>query len=379
MHGHIDDSKDLEPSADFLAAEKLREEIRNLKASTNKARWEAANARAQNRELIRRRSFYERILSTTQATIVLALITLLFQILQFGYTARETRKYDEEKQWKDTVKDVHLDDEAKTISSALSLETFFNSKEHSAEARTMVAVLLPYLRNHDAFDHVFIALLNKDGWNGPYCLTCTVTKSVDLEYANLADLKYGGSHVQFALQGRYREQLSEELINDSWPKDQDIKEAQDLEWQIDTLTRGLVDFWRRHGTKPPTAGSDYTADLQTIILRQDGDSVVDLQGLDFSRAYFKNAYLRNVRFSNGNLTGAILIDADLGSASLDGVRLDGAKVDGANFDGVTSFGNSSWNEVQWWNAAAISAPLCDYLKRRFNQPPAGTAPKCASK
>src|ERR1700744_2444875 len=86
---------DAVPDSTPLSEIKQLSEIRNLDASTRKIRWEAANAKAQHRELSRKRNFYERILSTTQITIVLALVTLLFQIIQFGYTAHQSRVADE--------------------------------------------------------------------------------------------------------------------------------------------------------------------------------------------------------------------------------------------------------------------------------------------
>jgi hypothetical protein len=370
----MDDKNQTTPTRS-LVDDKLKEEIENLKAATDKLRWEGANAQAQNKELLRRRTFYERILSTTQFTVALAMFTLIAQVVQFGYTAWGTRKSDEEKQWKETVKSVSFDDEAKAISSALALETFFDSKAHQAEAKAMVAVILPYLKNDDAFDHVFVSLLRRDGWEDPCCRVYVVAQSVAVGYAELADVIYGESQKPVSLQGKYHELVSEELINSGKGEKDQIDRARQIEWQIDTITHGLIDFWRKHGTKPPGV-PEYSADLQQIILREDGDFIIDLSGVDFGNAYLKGAYLRRVRFSKGNLSGATLTDVDLGEAELEGVRFDGAKVDNANFENVQAFANSSWKGVQWWKAAALSGPLCEYLKHNAERPPSAAALVC---
>ncbi|RSL15753.1 pentapeptide repeat protein [Edaphobacter aggregans] len=357
-------------SAD-LSANKLRAEIRNLDASTKKIKWEAANAKAQNNEVKRKRSFYERILSTTQATIVLALITLMFQIVQFGYTARQGRLADESKQWKDAVKEVSFDGDSKAVGGAMVLETFFSSDLHSGEAKTLVAVTLPFIKDVNAFDHLFEQLRRRDGWADPCCLIYSVAQSISLSHRELAKSIYKDAKLPIPSQGLFRINLSSEIEKLTPEASLKIEEARRREWQIDTVTQGLLDFWRENGTRPPQADSadpPYSADLRTLILRLDEDAVVNLSGKNFTHVYFKGAYLHNVNFSDSDLSGGNLSDVDMGSAQLRGTRLDGVVVHGADFDNVTDVEGSSWKGVRWWEAARLSNKLCQWFPEHGEKP-----------
>lgn len=134
-------------------------ELDNLLALTRKATAEAATAEYQNKEQNKRRNFYERILSTTQGAVILALITLLFQIFQFGFTAAGNRQMAREKAWRDSVGMLSFAGDARSVSAALNMETFFESSAHAKDAKSLVASVLPNFQNEAAFDDIFFVYL----------------------------------------------------------------------------------------------------------------------------------------------------------------------------------------------------------------------------
>lgn len=135
-------------------------QLKNLEALTRKAKAEAEAAEDQNLEQKKRRDFLSRILSTTQGAVLLALVTLIFQILQFGWTASENRKAYKERAWRDAVSSLSFQGGEKSVGSVLNVETFFKSPEHSQDAKALVAGVLPSIKNDEAFDNAFFVLLN---------------------------------------------------------------------------------------------------------------------------------------------------------------------------------------------------------------------------
>lgn len=358
-----------------LEQRKLRAEIANLIAARRKALAEAANAEYQVKEATKRRTFFERVLSTTQATVALALVTLLFQIIQYAYTAHQGRKADESKQWKDALKDVTFTGDPKAVGAALNVETFLRSPEYNARAKAVIAGLLPYVTDVNAFDHLFDSLLQQTSWADDSIQLYATAKSVSVAYATQADAIYAPDHkasIPPALWGRFHQELSNELMDlaDKSEFSPEVAEAKRREWEIDTITSGLVSFWRKQGTRPRWGKSTEPMDLQGVILRYDGDAPVDLSKLDFRDAYFKGAYLHNASLAGAQLQNAVLDAADMEHTDLAGTRLDGAKVEGANLGSVTSFNGSVWTNVNWWMAARLSPALCEYLSR---YPPATSA------
>jgi hypothetical protein len=144
---------------------KAAADIRASRAQERKANAEAANAEAQFPDLKRKRRFFERLLSTAQGTAALALVTIVFQIVQFGYTARENRLATEDAQWKDVVKSISFDPDARSVASVTNLATFYRSPRYSANAKALTASIIPAIPNHDAFDRAFVNLSEETEWS----------------------------------------------------------------------------------------------------------------------------------------------------------------------------------------------------------------------
>jgi uncharacterized protein YjbI with pentapeptide repeats len=334
------------------------------------AKWDAKNAKHQHSELIKRRPFLERVLSTAQFTIVLALATLLAQAVQFTYTAYQTRKAEKIKEWKDAVNDVSFDGDSKSASAAVELETFFDDDDHKGEAKAVVATIVPGIRNRLVFDHLFNHLKEVDGWNDPAFRTKVGAQEISVDFMDFARPFFKKRDpVPQPLSTGFRRALSKTLEDDSDPVD--LATARWREYQIDTATQYLIDFWGTHKTRSDKEDDkeDYdSVDLRNIILYLDDDKAIELRPpqdkiLDFSGADFTNAYLHRVHFGKGtDLRHANFTDADLGEADLSDTTMDGAVVDGANFDNVPKPTNSSWKGVEWWRAEIMSDALCKYLK-----------------
>ena len=354
-----------------LAEQKARAELESLAAQTRKAHAEAANAEAQNAELSRKRVFLERILSATQTTIVIGLITLISQIIQFGYTASENRKAEENKEWNQAVNAVSFDGDAKAVSGDLALETFFQSKNHAEDAGAMIAATLPFVKNENAFDHLLYVLTQQQS---PYAVTVqsfTIEKKLSTLYkAEAASLVTTDGRTTPMQNGYFRTEISSQ-------PGADVAKTRRLEWEIDTVTSHLLIIWNTHGTHIPqherslhgdTAKDDHP-DLTDAILRLDDDAMVHMAGGDFNRYIFHGAYLHHADLSGAQLLGADLVGADLGKATLVNAHLDGADVTGANLDEVAEPTGSTWKGVAWWKAYKISAPLCQWLEHHADAPP----------
>ncbi len=350
-----------------LEERKTRAEIANLVAAKRKAVAEAEKAEYEMRETQKRRSFFERVLSTTQATVALALFTLFAQIVQFAVTSRETRKAEESKEWKDAVRDVSFAGDAKAVAAALNIETFLHSDTYESQAKQLSASVLPYIQDPRAFDEVFEPLVHSAIREHDGSQLYTVANAIAVAYSADADPVYSEARKSGkppALWGRYHEELSNLLLRNSPSQNErsaEVVEARLREWEIDTVTHGLVDFLSKQQEDKSWWVRNQGADLRRIILRMDDDAPVDLSGLDLEHASLKGSYLRTVSFSKARLQETNLDDADLETADLTAARLDGASVSGANLGNVTKFGGSVWNGVAWWTAARLSPELCSYL------------------
>lgn len=347
-----------------LTRMKVVAEIEAARAQARKANADARNAETEYDKAQKRR-FYEKLISTAQGTAALALITIAFQIFQFGYTARENRAAAEDAQWKDVVKSLSFEPGAPSVSSVTNLATFYRSPRYAANAKALAAAILPVIQNHDAFDRAFINLAHETAWGDEGNLY-TVARAVTDRYLNDIDHardKYGNSIPAGANQklsdflATKQDDLADKAADEATMTgiQTAIDEAKLREWEIDSYTTFIRAYWAKHGTKPPATllsklnvGDDapYAASIQKILFRYD-----DAKPINFAR----------FDFSNASLEDSLLIDADLSGADLSGANFAGATLTGANLSNVTSFDRSNWTGATWWNAGKISSELCGYL------------------
>jgi hypothetical protein len=362
----MDDREEKEAIA-LLQRRRVEAEIANLRASRRKATAEAAKAEYEVTETRKQRNFFERVLSTTQATVALALITLVFQIAQFAYTSREERKAEESKEWKETVMKISFKGDATSVASALAAKTFFTSSAYRADALKVTADIVPFLDDDDAFKQIFESLLSEASPPDD-TEAYEAAQAVSSKYqaiANKFDTPAGIKSVPVA--ALCDDDLSDILQKDPFDLDEKnatVVQADRRDDQVDLLTHSLTDSWHKLGTGPIAKIST----LERLFLRygpEDGtDSnhkTVDLSGLSFQQANFTGAYLCRVNLRNATLQNAVLDGAVLRYADLAGTHLENASVNGTDLGSVTSFTGSHWDGVQWWTAASLSPQLCAWL------------------
>ncbi|WP_187290222.1 pentapeptide repeat-containing protein [Terriglobus saanensis] len=341
----------------------------NLAMLTRKAEAEAANAEYQNEGQTKRRNFYERILTTTQGAVILGLVTLLFQIIQFGYTAAASRNATREKAWRDAVAALSFSGDGKSVGAALNMETFFASPDHSIDAKALAASVLPYIQNENAFDVIFYRLLDstskKDQSFDVYAVVHTISQ------AYLREAQQDGGPITEPLPSSSRigpKPLSVTLLESGKkPDDSMVVRATHNEYLIDTYTHGLSDLWKKH-IQPLGASKNYAVDMRSVILFYDDNGMVDFRDVTLPRAYFSNAYMYSVDFTNADLTDAHLENTNLGNADLTHATVNGAHVEGANLEHARG-DSSSWAYVEWWRASRISPSLCAWLRNANSKAP----------
>jgi uncharacterized protein YjbI with pentapeptide repeats len=362
---------------------KLEAEIENLKASRRKATAEAKKAEHEVEEVRRQRGFLERILSTTQATVGFALITLICQIVQFAYTARQGVKADESKQWKDAVMSISYKGDDTSVGSALTVATFFDSPAYGGEARKLVGGILPHIQDDDSFKGILDALLaqsSSDDEVGAYDAAITISD----QYRGIAERVHAGDGTRVDLASLCDDDLSDVLQRDPFDLDEkDAHQADVRDDQIDIVTRSLAIDMKKRG-KPPQA-----AKLARVFLRfgpenavVNSGNLIDLSGLDFTRVNLKQAYLCKVNFAKAKLQGATLDGAEMKYANLEGTILSDATIGKADLGAVANFAGSRWDGVRWWEASQISAPLCSWLTAPASHAPAlpaGSANPCSKR
>jgi hypothetical protein len=339
-----------------IAEEKRAVEIENVRASAAKTRIDTAIA-----EDSRGKVSFLRSIPASQYTIFLALLTLLVQIVQSGCNSAAQRKADEDKQWREAIKTVSFTDGEKAAQGGLVFQGFYESDRYGDDSRAMVASILPVLSNASTFDKIFNNLRRASDF-GQAGYLYDVAKSVTTLYSD-DYVDSGFSRQQSPT--FFKQQLSGEkqaATNDL------LHEWKLREWEVDTITRGLIDFWKQVGTRPSSvskAGSKrYSADLRGIVLRLDDDAPVYLNGLDFSNARLTGSYLSHIMFIETKLTKANLHHADMSDVDLSKANLDCAILDQTDLSNVTSFESSSWKHT-FWSHASLSAPLRAYLQRQF--------------
>jgi hypothetical protein len=165
-------------SLDELTKQKLAAEVSESIASkmrtdaeTAKLVAEARNLQLQNAVLAKEQQKTRLPWSTTEFTVVLGLLGFIAGSAEFAWTAwqnriaaREALTANEAKEWRSAVASVDYLGEAKSVGGALTLATYYEDPAHARDARSLVASILPTIKNNDEFDHVFNGLYRNTRW-----------------------------------------------------------------------------------------------------------------------------------------------------------------------------------------------------------------------
>ena len=337
--------------------------------------------------------------------VIITAVTLLAQILQFGLTGCSQRRSNEESQWRAAVRTVSFSDAGNPLAGALNAETFYDSSRYGDRARALVAASLPYVQESSAFDTILFNLERHlrpgdegylygvaKGLAGRERELYRIAPSMGIE--SLTHPDSCPSEMSEILASCFRKKISEVVVDatsftDDRRKKADMwsAKAKVLDWEIDSATNGIVDYWNAHlhistnGMSPasgPLGGRTPDKDFRGLVLRFDNDSfseplltghdgnAIELKDVDLSLSYMNNSYLSHLRLMGGttlrgaNLSGADLSWSDFGSADMTSTNLDGARIEHADLSHVTSFQGSTWACVKV-EGAALSPQLRDYI------------------
>ena len=302
--------------------------------------------------------------------LIVALGTLVFQIIQFGWSTWLQVRSQEDAQWRAAVQTVSLEKGDKALYGALNVETFYHSSRYRSEALSLVASSLPYFTNADSFDQVFFTLKGNVSANNEgllYAVNRNIGVSYGKDFQNIAlacpsfGQKIYGTDRQDQILVRLDAVFDERveslrddevvtaIMQPSCAKGTDSL-SHDLwlrTFEFDSMAGYIIEYWRGHGrdikSKPlsrqslqihavPGPGTDL--DLSKTIFRLDKNSVLDMTYLDLSGFYFTDAYLGRADLSHSSLRYANLAQTDLSGATLTGTDMRGANIDQADLSRV---------------------------------------------
>jgi hypothetical protein len=310
--------------------------------------------------------------------VVLGLLTLLIQVIQFGWTSGANLSASREKAWRDAVGGLSFAGDAKSVSAALNLETFFNSKKHAQKAKALTAAVLPSVENERAFDTIFFDLVHATSSKDESIYLYDVINAISVEYRQQVEKSGGAITGNLAVSGQIGPQrLSAALIASHNATELEVKAAERSEYLIDSYSHGLETLCKN---RIRLLGATNGPNMRDDILFLDGDDPVDLRECDFRATVFTNSYLYKVDLSKADLTDAHLENANLGRANLNGATLTNAVVTGANLENAQG-DLSIWKGVDWWQSALLSSSLCKWLKNPASQaptPPSDTPIHCVT-
>jgi hypothetical protein len=314
-----------------------------------------------------------------QATfaVILALFTLLSQVVQFCVTSYYQVTSRTDTQWRAAVATVSLQPGPKAYVGALNMQTFYEDKSRARDALRMVAASLPMIDNENAFDQVFsdlrVAKTNKDSNLG-----LEVGRALNLEYdGTLDDLEKVCDINRDHLKGSHKFEIiaSLAIVSEGCDDVSDqVKRAIHLrEWEIDTVTVQISGDIRNQRAASGAVdqfgkpGAPSVLDMSSVIFRRDNNNEVDLTHSNLQRANLKNSYLAHVDFTGAWLDDSDLTDADLRFAALKEARVAGAELRGADL-GCATLGGSmgEWKGAKLGGIEAASIEILDGLKSKYS-------------
>jgi hypothetical protein len=302
--------------------------------------------------------------------IIVALGTLVFQIIQFGWSTWLQVRSQEDAQWRAAVQTVSLEKGNKALYGALNVETFYQSSRYRPEALSLVASSLPFFTNSDAFDEVLLTLigsLSADSEGLLYAINRNIGVSYGEDFQNLAltcpsfGRKIYGTDRQDQILVRF-DAIFDERVESL--RDDEVVTAimppscakgtgslnQDIwlrTYEFDSMAGYIIEYWRDHGrdlrstplpqqSLPSHAvpGPGTGPDLSHTIFRLDKNAVLDMTYLDLSSFNFTGAYLGRADLSHSSLRNANLAQTDLSGALLTGTEMRGANIDQADMSKV---------------------------------------------
>jgi Pentapeptide repeats (8 copies) len=353
-----------------LDDKKLIAEIDNLETSTKKTRVDTSIAIDSQKGT----SFF-RNFPVTQVTVVLALLTFLFQSYQMFLQVQS----HEDTEWRQAVKSLSFV-EGKALPGALNVSTFYKSSKYGDKARQLVAASLPHIAEPSSFDAVYFEFregLNETQLNYLYGVNLTLRK----RYSRFFDkVRITGQLISPVTDESQPPRLFRESFSKLINKDTEQRiAAEDLEDEIDSSTHGLETTWqanrqlKRQATSIPLPRcKELQEDLNLTHLLikysdDEEDATVDLSKLDFSCSKFFQTYMANVNLAGTSLNLSDLTAADLSAADFTDASMKCVRVDGADFGDVTKFTGSDWTGTDW-SKATVSGALKEYLKKNFPLP-----------
>jgi Pentapeptide repeats (8 copies) len=308
--------------------------------------------------------------------VVLALLTLLFQAIQFAATTVLQIRAREDSQWRTAIGTVSLQQGPKALAGALNVQTFYGSNRYGEDARRMVAASLPMIDNPDGFDQVFFDLLRARGEDDQN-LIFEIPRAIGHDYDSLFDKVSDYCNVKplgVEAPGEFEIVLSAGIKSqacDDVPFA--IKSSVMLrEWEIDSTTSALAGKLRQERPMRKgfaswfTSAGSFAPNLSMLVLRLDDKAVVNLRDTNLKDANFTGAYMAHVDLSKSSLAGADLRNADMRFGELGGAQFTGAKLAGADLGCAKSTGGSgSWERSDLKGIRALSHGVLEALQSKY--------------
>lgn len=343
---------------------------------------------------------------TALLTVVISSFTLFSTALQFFITGCSQRRANLDSQWRSAVRTLSLSDSPASLTGALNLETFYDFPPYDESSRALVSNALHYIggRDEDAFDTVFLHLakgLRSGDGHYVYGIDAYLRSEEWKTYSEFS--KSPNSICDSAEKDQldvtcFRRQASELPDHDKPPDDRLNMDAERLDWELDTVSRGIVAFWERH--RPAQLlprllwwRRDPVIDFRAIVLRYDDSNGalkiykdsngilkadnaillkdIDLSGTNFGGAYLSHLWLTGATTLEGaDLSGADVNWANFGTASLKNAHFDRARIDCADFSNITKkaqFEGSTWDGVDISKAMGMSSELVEYIQNQTHK------------